>query len=334
MLNLLLAFLTALIISTAIMPAVIRVAKKLRVRQTVLGYVDNHAAKSGTPTMGGLGFVLACTVAAFAFFRGESTLAIMLAAMTAGFGAIGFIDDFIKVRFRQNKGLTPLQKAVFQLLVAAIVSWFVYNSPYVGDKLYVPFTMDTIELGAFALPYYAFVFVAMVNAVNLTDGLDGLAGKTSLVYLAAFTALIAVAAGVVGGIDAQLAEQRNLMVFSVSLIGALSGFLLYNSYPASVFMGDTGALALGGALAGLAVMSGMSLLAPIVGVMFVLSCVSDLIQVAHYKRTKRRVFLMAPFHHHLERKGMHENKIVALYTLITAVTGAVTVAVTLAAAAG
>ena len=330
MIRFLLTLITAFVLSVAVMPLVIFAAKKLKVRQTILSYVDNHASKAGTPTMGGLAFVISAAACTLIFSRGSFTLALMLVVLTLGFGLIGFIDDFIKVFFKQNKGLSPWQKMIFQLLVALVIAFFVYNSPYVGDKLYVPFTMREISLGWFAVPFYAVVFIAFTNAVNLTDGLDGLAGKTSVAYTVFFAAVISVIVYRFG-IAGEIAEEyENMLVFCFALIGALCGFLFFNSYPAKIFMGDTGSLALGGALAGLAVMSKLSFIAPIIGIMYVISCVSDIIQVAHYKRTKKRVFLMAPFHHHLERKGMHENKIVSLYTLVTFFVGAVTLVIILA----
>lgn len=330
MIRYLLALAVAFAFAVALMPAVIAFAKKLKVRQTILSYVDNHASKSGTPTMGGVGFVAAAVAVTFAFLRGSSSLAVMVAVLTLGFGLIGFIDDFIKVFFKQNKGLFPWQKIVFQFVVAIIMAFFVYFSPFVGDKLYVPFTLNEISLGWFTVPFYVFVFVAFTNAVNLTDGLDGLAGKTAVAYTIFFAAVIAVIVYRFGIMPDSGAEYKNLIVFCFALIGALCGFLLFNSYPAAIFMGDTGALALGGALAGLAVVSKLVFIAPIIGLPYVVSCVSDVIQVAHYKRTKRRVFLMAPFHHHLERKGIHENKIVTGYTLVTLFTGVVTLLIILA----
>lgn len=330
MIRYLLALAVAFAFAVALMPAVIAFAKKLKVRQTILSYVDNHASKSGTPTMGGVGFVAAAVAVTFAFLRGSSSLAVMVAVLTLGFGLIGFIDDFIKVFFKQNKGLSPWQKIVFQFVVAIIMAFFVYFSPFVGDKLYVPFTLNEISLGWFTVPFYVFVFVAFTNAVNLTDGLDGLAGKTAVAYTIFFAAVIAVIVYRFGIMPDSGAEYKNLIVFCFALIGALCGFLLFNSYPATIFMGDTGALALGGALAGLAVVSKLVFIAPIIGLPYVVSCVSDVIQVAHYKRTKRRVFLMAPFHHHLERKGIHENKIVTGYTLVTLFTGVVTLLIILA----
>lgn len=317
-----LCILASFALSLALTPPVIFIAKKLKVRQTVLSYVDNHAGKSGTPTMGGVAFTLATFVTALLFRRGSGTLSLQLCALTLGFGCVGFLDDFIKVWFKRNDGLTPLQKIIFQAAVAIAVSVSVYLSPYAGDVIFLPFSLKPIKLGFAAVPFYAFVFVAFTNAVNLTDGLDGLAAETGAAYSCFFTAVLAVLAYAVGASATATEEYSNLIVFSLSLIGALCGFLAFNAYPAKIFMGDTGSLALGGALAGLAVSARLALFAPIIGVVYVLSCVSDVVQVLHYKRTKRRVFLMAPFHHHLERKGWHERRIVTVYTLTTLAAGA------------
>ena len=317
--------LTAAFFLTVILtPPVIAIARKLKVRQTVLSYVDNHAGKSGTPTMGGVAFTLSAFIVTLVLCRGEFTLALQLCVLTLGFGIIGFLDDFIKVRFKRNEGLTPLQKIIFQVAVAVVMAIFAYRSPYAGDTVYLPFTLRAVNLGWFALPLYAFAFLAFTNAVNLTDGLDGLAAKSGAAYCCFFTAILAVLVYYVGVRPDEAEEYGNLIVFSLALIGALCGFLVYNSFPARVFMGDTGSLALGGALAGLAVTGRLVLFSPIIGIVYVVSCLSYVIQVLHYKRTKRRVFLMAPFHHHLERKGWHENRIVTVYALTTFAAGALT----------
>lgn len=274
--------------------------------------------------MGGISFTLSAFIITLILARGEKSLAVQILAVTLGFGIIGFLDDFIKVRFKRNEGLTPLQKIFFQVAVAVVTAIFAYRSPYAGDTVYLPFTLRALNLGWFALPLYAFAFIAFANAVNLTDGLDGLAAKSGAAYSCFFTAVLAVIVYYVGVRPDEAEEYGNLIVFSLALTGALCGFLVYNSFPARIFMGDTGSLALGGALAGLAVTSRLVLFSPIIGVVYVVSCLSDVIQVLHYKRTKRRVFLMAPFHHHLERKGWHENRIVTAYALTTFAAGTIT----------
>ena len=274
--------------------------------------------------MGGISFTLSAFIITLILARGEKSLAVQILAVTLGFGIIGFLDDFIKVRFKRNEGLTPLQKIIFQAAVAVVTAIFAYRSPYAGDTVYLPFTLRAVNLGRLALPLYAFAFIAFANAVNLTDGLDGLAAKSGAAYSCFFTAILAVIVYYVGVRPDETEEYGNLIVFSLALTGALCGFLVYNSFPARIFMGDTGSLALGGALAGLAVTSRLVLFSPIIGVVYVVSCLSDVIQVLHYKRTKRRIFIMAPFHHHLERKGWHENRIVTAYALTTFAAGTIT----------
>ncbi len=325
----LLALICSFVISAILTPLVRKIAMRMKLRQTILSYVENHAGKSGTPTMGGIAFVLSTIITALFFFRGNATLARLLLLIIFGFGTVGFFDDFIKIAFHRNEGLRPWQKIVFQLAVSIIVSVFASNNGLVGDKLYLPFTYKEISIGVFALPFYSLVFVAFSNAVNLTDGLDGLAGGTAVIYTVFFTALLGFASYSLGLSLVERQENVNLIYFCLALIGSLMGFLLYNGFPATIFMGDTGSLALGGALAGLAVLTKTSLIAPLVGVVYLFSCISVIIQVCYYKKTKKRVFLMAPFHHHLERKGMHENKIVALYCGITFFVGATTLFVTI-----
>ncbi len=319
------AFLTALVICLLLMPAIIVATKKLKFRQTILQYVDNHALKSGTPTMGGIGFVIAAVIAAFVYMRGNSSLAVTCIAVTCGYSIIGFLDDFIKVFYKQNKGLSPIQKIVFQLIIAAVVSVVSYRNPFIAGEQYLPVTFGTVNFGRFAIPFYMMVFLAGSNAVNLIDGLDGLATSVTTAYLICFTAILITALSVVGITFASENEIVNIIIFCCAIIGALCGFLCYNCFPAKIFMGDTGSLALGGAISGLSIVTGMSLTLPILGIMYVITCLSVIIQVVYFKRTQKRVFLMTPIHHHFERKGIHENRIVVCYTSITFATGLLTV---------
>lgn len=329
MIKLLLSMLTAFVVSVAVMPLVIYFGKKLKVRQTILSYVDNHMSKSGTPTMGGIGIMMALVVGCLAFMKKDNDLMLITLLVTLGYGIIGFIDDFIKVFFKQNKGLSPIQKIIFQLLIAVIVAIFAYNNALVGSIIYAPFTLKELELGWGAIPLFMIVFLAFTNSVNLTDGLDGLAGKVSMSYVFFFAVLLALAAYIAG--DGQVeGEYGNLILYCFALIGALGGFLCYNCYPAKVFMGDTGALALGGGLACLAIVSRLELMAPIIGIMFVATSLSVIMQVAYFKATKKRIFLMAPLHHHFERKGIHENRIVTVYATVTAAMGVLCVLLTVA----
>lgn len=306
MLNFFLVFLIGLALAIVLGFPILAICKKLKLGQTILHYVDNHAGKSGTPTMGGWIFILSCIVSSAFFFNKDWLIAGLVLLVMLGYGLLGFLDDFIKVKSSKNEGLKPYQKIIGQVGLGLIVALFVYFK--LGSELDL-FGLK-LNLGIFIIPFIVVFFVAVTNSVNLTDGLDGLAGSVSLVYLLAF-----------GTIVALLPAFYNFSLISFAMAGALLGFLLFNGFPAKIFMGDTGSLALGGLIACLAVMSGLELIMPIMGLMFVLSAVSDIIQVGYYKKTHKRVFLMAPLHHHFERKGVHENRIVAVYIVITLICG-------------
>ena len=257
--------------------------------------------------MGGLAFTAAIIIASFIFCTFPNNRINLTLAITAGFAVVGFLDDFLKIHRRDNQGLRPYQKIIFQLAIAVIAAVYCYvngitavNIPFGGGL--------SFDIGWGVIPLVIFVFIATVNCVNLTDGLDGLAGGTSMAYLAFFGAMLSVTGG--GG---------ELVAFSA--VGALAAFLIFNCSKASVFMGDTGSLALGGLISCLSVFSGNVLYIPVLGIMFVLSGISVIIQVIYYKRTKRRVFLMAPIHHHFQMKGYAESKISYVYFVITSLVG-------------
>lgn len=283
---------------------VIKICKKHKLGQTVLHYVEKHSSKSGTPTMGGIIFILSAIFACAFFLWEDSFLAWTSLLVMFAFGLLGFLDDFIKIHFRQNEGLKPYQKLIGQTAIALMISFLIYYR--VGTCL--DFFGLTIDLGWGIIPFSVIVFLATVNSVNLTDGLDGLAGGVSLVYLLFFGTIVSL----IGS-----SQMNMLSLSSFALCGGLIAFLAVNTFPAKIFMGDTGSLALGGFIACLGLFSGKALYIPIMGLMFVLSALSDIIQVLHYKRTKKRVFLMAPLHHHFEKKGVHENRIVTIYIIVT-----------------
>lgn len=306
MLNFFLVFFLGLVLAVALGFPVLRLCRKLKLGQTILHYVDKHAGKSGTPTMGGLIFIFACVLACVFFLGGDWLIGGLVLLIMFGYGLLGFLDDFIKIKSHKNEGLKPYQKIIGQVGLAVIIALFVYFE--VGSVIDL-FGLK-LDLGIFIIPFVVVFFVAVTNSVNLTDGLDGLAGGVSFVYLLFF-----------GVIVAFVPAYYDFSLISFAMAGALLGFLLFNGFPAKIFMGDTGSLALGGLIASLAVFTGMELIMAIIGVMFVLSAISDIIQVAYYKKTHKRVFLMAPLHHHFEKKGVHENRIVAVYIVITIVCG-------------
>lgn len=291
------SFLTAFAVTVALAPIVIYCSRKFKLRQTVLHYVSEHKSKSGTPTMGGIAFLIGSSLATLLF--GRSSLSLLCLVVFIGYGVIGFLDDYIKIKYKRNEGLKPYQKIVFQLLIAIIVSIAAYKR-----NIKISLIFDEFDLGMFAIPFNVFVFLAFTNSVNLTDGLDGLASVVTLISMTAMGIIV----GVFGD---------GMNNFCLAIAGGVAGFLIYNCFPAKIFMGDTGSLALGGAFAAVTVYSGQALCAVMCGAMFVWTAMSVIIQVLHFKRTKRRVFKMAPFHHHLQESGLHENRIVAIYGAIT-----------------
>ena len=331
MIRLILAFLISFLISCVFAPIVIKLTKKVGARQEILKYVEAHMGKQGTPTMGGVIFVLPAIFVALLFFNGQANSMFVCLGVFFSYSLLGFLDDFIKVHTHKNLGLRAYQKVIGQVGIAVIIGFYMYYYSFTGGELNFPFDLS-FDIGWVIIPFVIFVFLAMTNSANLTDGLDGLAGWTSFVMLLGFVTILGVTMFDLeanGGGENIVAEYKNLMLIGLTTMGALLGFLAFNSYPAKIFMGDTGSLALGGIITCLAVFSGWTLLLPIVCLVFVVSAVSVIIQVFHFKRTRKRVFLMAPLHHHFEKKGVNETKIVAIYIIITIVASAVAVGLTI-----
>ena len=315
-----LAFLVSIFAGGALCWAMLPLLRAFKAGQPILGYVDNHRSKSGTPTMGGFSFaVAACAVFAAFFARSDARLALVCAALALSFLAVGAFDDGIKIKTKKNEGLTVKQKIIFQTAISLIVSLFVYFKGH--TDFFIPFFNVYCDLGFFAVPLCFFVFLATTNCVNLTDGLDGLAGGVCYVYFLIFYALIKAQIMLFPDNYVLPAEAENIARLCLVQAGALLGYLIFNTYKASVFMGDTGSLYLGGMVASTGILSGNAFFIAFIGATFVASGVSVLIQVAHYKRTKKRVFLMAPLHHHFEYKGYGESKICYCYKLVTLVLG-------------
>ena len=268
-----------------------------------------HLSKAGTPTMGGIAFIAGITVAIVVsmFMKGSDTtgkIAILLSMFA--FGAIGFLDDYNKVAKKQNEGLTPKQKLVLQVVFGAALAVFMMVKE--GTSMLIPFFGKTVDFGIMYIPFVIFIEVAMANAVNLTDGLDGLAASTSSIVACTFAI---VGMTVHGG-------NEPMAVAGQAVFGALIGFLLYNHYPAKIFMGDTGSMALGGVLSAMAIVGHMEWLLPIAGLIYVIEALSVIIQVTYFKKTGgKRVFRMAPIHHHFELGGWHETKVVRVFCIFT-----------------
>jgi len=319
----LLAAILSFSIAVIISPMVIKWTKKLKFGQNILSYVENHKQKQGTPTMGGIIFIFSSIIASLCFVDKFSSMALVGIAVFFAFGVLGFLDDFIKIKYKRNLGLRAYQKVIGQLSISIIIGLYVYFSGFVGSNIIIPFSDISLKLGAFIIPFVVFIFIATTNSVNLTDGLDGLAGGTTLIYLIGIGVIMALG---FGNLDSYaLVQQQNMLVLICAVVGGVGGFLIFNSHPASIFMGDTGSLALGSIVALSGCFTGLELYIPILGLMFVLSTVSVIIQVLHFKRTKKRVFLMAPLHHHFEKKGMYETKIVTIYIIITALLSVISV---------
>lgn len=271
---------------------------------------QTHLKKAGTPTMGGVVMLIALL---FVVFFDITNITLWLAvAFTIGFGVIGFIDDYIKIVKKRSMGLSAIQKIIMQFILAGLMAF--YASRTTGTVVWIPFVNKLFDMGSFYVPFMMFVVIGAVNSVNLTDGLDGLATSVMLIIMAAYTIILfnLSKAGIL-----KIGDINAMMYFSGGLIGCLMGFLKYNLFPAKVFMGDTGSLALGGALSFVALCSNTVLLLPIMGGCFVMSALSVIIQVASFKLTGKRVFKMAPLHHHFELMGMHETKVVGMYIVIT-----------------
>lgn len=317
------ACVSCFLLSLLISPFIISLIKREKVKQVILHYVENHQSKAGTPTMGGIIFLISICIVAFIFFKGSYVLAGVSLLVFIAYGITGFLDDFLKFKFKRNLGLRAYQKIIFQLLIAGAVAYFVYTSELIGSSMNVPFLNISINVGAWIIPIVIVVFLACTNSVNLTDGLDGLAASTVMCYMLSFVFLMIVM--FTTRFDSittiELFEYKNLIILCCSVIGAMLCFLLYNCFPAKIFMGDTGSLGLGGLVACVAIFTKNTLFIPILGIMFVLSSVSVIIQVAYYKMTKKRVFLMAPLHHHFEKKGVFEGRIVMIYSVITSIIG-------------
>jgi phospho-N-acetylmuramoyl-pentapeptide-transferase len=315
------ATLTALIVSFLMGPALIQALQNWRIGQQIReAGPQSHQIKSGTPTMGGILILIAIVLSTLLWADLKNRYIWIVLFTTVGFGAVGFWDDYLKVIRKKSDGLLPRYKFSLQIVVAVLVALALFHSPAYSSRLHFPFFKHfSPDLGWFYLPFVVFLIVGASNAVNLTDGLDGLAiGPiivTSIAYL-----IVAYVSGhhkfaeylLIPYIDG----AGELAVFCGAIVGASLGFLWYNAYPASVFMGDVGSLPIGGALGAVAIISKHELLLLLVGGIFVIEALSVITQVISFKTRGKRVFLMSPIHHHFELKGWHESKVVIRFWII------------------
>ncbi len=304
--QLFIGFVLSFVISLILGPIVIPLLKRLNIGQSIREEgPQSHLAKSGTPTMGGLIIFISLIISLFISSFLSREIYVLLVC-TLGFALIGFIDDYLIVVKKSNLGLKPYQKIIGQVLLAAVLAIYHSKTSAIGTSVIIPFLENQyLNLGIFYIPFIVFVVVGTVNSVNLTDGLDGLASGVTMIILT-FFAIISMKLG-----------SSNIAAFSAVLAGACLGFLKHNAYPAKVFMGDTGSLGLGGAVAGIAVLLNLPLIIPIVGGIYFVEALSVIIQVLSFKLRGKRVFLMSPLHHHFEYKGWKETKVVIVFWSVT-----------------
>ncbi len=300
--------LIAFMLSVIMGPLIIPVLRRLKMGQTEReDGVKSHLKKAGTPTMGGV-IILLSVVVTSVFYIGDYPKIIPILFVMLGFGMIGFLDDYLKVVMRRSDGLYPKQKMALQIVVTAVFAFYMVKFTDVSLAMLIPFAGGKYwNIGWLAIPVMFFAVIGTVNGVNFTDGLDGLASSVT-VLVATFFTVVAIGTG--SGIEP----------VTCAVVGALLGFLLFNVYPASVFMGDTGSLALGGFVASTAYMLQMPVFIIIVGMIYLVEVLSVMIQVTYFKKTGgKRIFKMAPIHHHFELCGWSETRVVAVFSIITAI---------------
>lgn len=288
-------------------PLLIPLLRKLKFGQQILEVGPNwHKSKAGTPTMGGMIFILGVAVASLIFVRDLKGLFVALFSLSCGL--IGFLDDYIKVVKKRNLGLSAMWKIILMLLVCTAFVVLGIEFGIVKTTLWIPFTGIYLDLSYYISILLVFMMIGFINAVNLTDGIDGLAGSVTFVVSLFFT------------LASMVFLAEGMTSFAAGLCGALCGFLVYNLHPAKVFMGDTGSLFLGGAVVSLAVLNDMPLMLILVGIIYLVEAFSVMLQVTYFKLTHgKRIFKMTPIHHHFELSGYSENRIVLLFSAITAV---------------
>ena len=314
MMNVIFTIAVAFVLTLALGRVVIPALRALKAGQAIREDGPTwHNSKAGTPTMGGLMFMAAALVCVvvfgFAGMKNGDFSALYVLLLSLCFGLVGFLDDFYKVKYKRNLGLTSMQKACLQMAVSALFLYILYKEGIMSASLYIPFLNVSWQLHPIVYIFFAmFVFVGCVNAVNLTDGLDGLSSSVTVIVMVFFTA-VAVAM-----------ERFTLAVLPASLIGGLAAFLCYNWKPAKVFLGDTGSLFLGGAVCGTAFALDMPLVLVMVGIIYIIETMSVILQVGYFKATHgKRLFKMAPIHHHYEKCGWSEERIDLTFAAITAV---------------
>ena len=301
---LLIGFIASLLIG----PLVIPVLRKLKFGQSILEIGPKwHEKKSGTPTMGGVIFILAIIICTVFSYKYTDTKSYLVLFCGLGFGLVGFSDDFIKVALKRNLGLRAWQKLALQIMISVFFVFYGIEKGILSLDIFLPFFNTYLNLGWAYIPFAIFVLLAVSNGVNLTDGIDGLATSVTVVVVL-FFALMSAFLG-----------YASVCILCFGIAGALLGFLVFNKNPAKVFMGDTGSLMLGGTIGALALIMKNPLILILAGIIYVTETLSVIIQVTSYKLTKKRVFKMSPIHHHFEMCGWNERKIVMVFTFVTVI---------------
>lgn len=308
---LLISFIITILLSLIVIP----ILKKIKIGQIERDDgPKSHLQKQGTPTMGGIIFMISiiiCTIGAYIYCKLKLGIQnieniLPLLCLTIGFGIVGFIDDFKKLVLKNTVGLKPKYKMLGLLIISVLFSLFIVNGINNGTEIYIPFIKEYINIPIYLyIPFSILVILATTNAVNLTDGIDGLSSSVCTIIITCLTVI------------AILLKVPEVSIYGSIVIGAVLGFLIFNLYPAKVFMGDTGSLFLGGIISGIALYLKMPLLLLIIAIIPILETLSVMIQVAYFKKTGNRIFKMAPLHHHFELSGWNENKVVRVFSIIT-----------------
>ena len=305
-----LAIIIAFAISAALCPVIIPFLHRLKFGQQVRDDgPQSHLKKQGTPTMGGLIILTAIVITSLFYIKSYPRI-IPILFVTVGFGIIGFLDDYIKIVMKRSEGLNPIQKLIGQFIITGIFTYYLMTSGEVGTGMLIPFTGGFengyyLNLGWLFIPAVFFIVLGTDNGVNFTDGLDGLCTSVTILVATFFTVVA-------------IGENSGISPITGAVVGSLLGFLLFNVYPAKVFMGDTGSLFLGGAVCGMAFALDLPMVIPVVGLIYVVEVLSDIIQVVYFKKTGgKRFFRMAPLHHHLEMGGWSENKLFCVFSGLT-----------------
>ncbi len=306
--NLTITTLIAFVLVMVMGPILLPLLHKFKFGQTVRDDgPQTHLAKTGTPTMGGVMLIISILITTILRSKLNSDVFMALLCML-GFGVVGLLDDYVKIKKERSLGLTPMQKIIMQVLLAVVISVYRYKTIGQGDQFIIPFINIGLSVGILYIPIMVIIILGTVNAVNLTDGLDGLAsGITAIVSM--FFLIFAFA----------VVNNSEISQLSAATLGACLGFLWFNVNPAKVFMGDTGSMALGGAVAAFAIFTNSALIIPIVGGIYFAEALSVIIQVLYFKKTRKRIFKMAPLHHHFEQCGWPETKVVFIFWIVSVV---------------